>query len=80
MNLISEKPWIYILFEDDDTWVLTVMVRYGAAENDMSIKLVKSEVDRLKAEPDYIDQLVKEISQYPQKYTGREIRPAVWPK
>lgn len=80
MNVIAEKPWIYVLFEDNDNWVLTVMVRYGPAENDMSIKLLDAEVSRLKAEPGYIDQLVDEINQNPQSYIHREIRPAVWPR
>lgn len=80
MNVIAEKPWIYVLFEDNDTWVLTVMIRYGPAENNMSIELLEPEVSRLKAEPGYVDQLVDEISQNPQNYTYREIRPAVWPE
>lgn len=79
-RVISEKPWIYVLLEGNDTWVLTVMIRYGPAENDISIKLLEAEVSRLKSEPGYIDQLVDEISQNPQNYTYREIRPAVWPR
>jgi hypothetical protein len=80
VNVIAEKPWIYVLIEDRDAWILTVMIRYGAAENDMSVKLLEAEVNKLKTEPDYIDRLVNKINKNPQNYTCREIRPAVWPR
>jgi len=80
VNVIAEKPWVYLLFEGRDAWILTVMIRYGSAENDMSVKLLEAEVNKLKAEPDYIDQLVNDINKNPKNYTCREIRPAVWPR
>ena len=80
VNVISEKPWIYVLIEDRDAWILTVMIRYGAAENDMSVKLLEAEVNKLKAEPDFIDRLGNDINKNPQNYNCREIRPVVWPR
>lgn len=80
VNVISEKPWIYVLVEDRGAWILTAMIRYGAAENDMSVELLEAEVNKLKAEPDYIDRLVNDINKNPQNYTCRAIRPAVWPR
>ena len=62
VNVIAEKPWVYVLIEDRDAWILTVMIRYGAAENDMSVKLLEAEVNKLKTEPDYIDRLVNDIN------------------
>lgn len=77
--MISEKRFVYVFVENDGEWVLTVMIRCGAAETDMSVKLVESEVDQIKQNPSWVDQLVRQISQCPQNYSDREIMPAVWP-
>lgn len=79
MKVISKKPWVYVLFEDDGVWILTVMVRYGAAENDMSIILRDSEVSSIQSNEQCLDDLIKNINQNPSRYIDREIRPAVWP-
>jgi hypothetical protein len=80
LRIIAEKPWSYVLFEDGPRWLLTVLISYGAAENDMTIELSVSEIEDLRNDSNAIDALVRRICADPGNFVAREIRPAIWPK
>lgn len=78
-RIISESAYDYVLFERAGTWLLTLMVG-GPVETDVTVKATPAEVARLKSDPEYVRQLVRELQLNPRLLGQKSINPAVWPK
>lgn len=43
LKVLKEKPWSYVLMVDGERALLTILMNYGGAENDMTIELSDEE-------------------------------------
>jgi len=78
MNVIAEKRWSHVLFDDGKGWILTLLIG-GVVEVDVSIRLTLAEIDEVKRDPSFVDRLVREVRQQRDNFSSREINPPVWP-
>lgn len=65
--------------EKDGFWILTLLVRVGPVENDISIKLTDEGIDLIKPDRSYIEKILLNIRDCRDLYSDRELRPPVWP-
>lgn len=79
MKVIDEKPWSHVLMEQGEDWILTLLIRTGPVENDVTIKLSENEISAIKSDKGAIQTLLAEIKDDWNKFSEREIRPPVWP-
>lgn len=78
MNIIAEKRWSHVLFDDGKGWVLTFLVG-GVVEVDISIRLTSQEIEKIKNDLAYIDAIIDEVKKNQEDFSSREIIPPVWP-
>lgn len=79
MKVIDEKPWSHVLMERGEDWILTLLIRSGPVENDVTIKLSENEIRAIKSDKGAIQTLLAEVRDDKGKFSEREIRPPVWP-
>lgn len=80
LKILKEKPWSYALMVDGERALLTIMMNYGGAENDMTIELADEEKCEIFSDLDTVELIVKKIRKRPEEYLDREVSPPVWPK
>lgn len=78
MNIIAEVPWSYVLFDDGHNWILTCLIG-GVVEIDVSITLTQEERQLVSANPQFIEQVLRELKNDRAAFSEREINPPVWP-
>jgi hypothetical protein len=78
MQIIAEKPWSYILFDDAQGWVLTFMIG-GVVEVDVCVKLTPEEIQSIKKDKSSIEQIMQNINLDRNSNKSREIIPPIWP-
>ena len=61
MKVIDEKPWSHVLMEQGEDWILTLLIRTGPVENDVTIKLSENEISAIKSDKGAIQTLLAEI-------------------
>jgi hypothetical protein len=79
MIIISAKRYSYFLLEDDDgTWYLTYFTG-GAFEIDICVKLTNNEIEQLKINPDFVNELVENFKKDKSIYENRRVIPSKRP-
>lgn len=78
MNVIAEKRWSYVLFDDGKGWVLTLLIG-GVVEVDVSVRLTSDEVLALQSGVTSPEKLVEAVKRDRSAFAHREINPPVWP-
>jgi len=78
-KVIAEKPWSYVLFEDGNDWVLTLLIG-GVVEIDVSIRLASEEVQAIRSKQLHVEDLVTKVKQQRAAFAQREINPPIWPR
>ena len=79
MTIIDETQWSHTLFEKDTDWFLTMLLRSGPVEVDVSFKLTPDEIASIKEDRANLKVLMEEIGDNREAYQDREINPPVWP-
>ena len=79
MTIIDETQWSHTLFEKDTDWFLTMLLRSGPVEVDVSFKLTPDEIASIKTDRANLKVLMTEIGDNREAYQDREINPPVWP-
>ena len=78
MEIIKEKPWSYVLFDDGKGWALTFLIG-GVVEVDVTVRLTATEIDMIKADEKNILSIMKNVERNRQANVAREIIPPIWP-
>jgi hypothetical protein len=79
MTIIDETQWSHTLFEKDTDWFLTMLLRSGPVEVDVSFKLTPDEIASIKKDRANLKVLMEGIGDNREAYQDREINPPVWP-
>ncbi len=79
MTIIDETQWSHTLFEKDTDWFLTMLLRSGPVEVDVSFKLTPDEIASIKEDRANLKVLMEKIGDNREAYQDREINPPVWP-
>jgi hypothetical protein len=77
-KVISEKRWSYVLLEDAERWVLTLLIG-GVVEVDVSVLLTDQEIASIEADPSFVEKIVEDVRANRKVYSSREIVRPVWP-
>jgi len=80
MNILAEKPWSYILMEDEGRYILTLLIRRGPAEVDVSIQMSQAEANRFANDQASLKELLVDIDSNLDNYDSHRVIPPVWPK
>ena len=80
MNILAQKPWSYILMEDEGRYILTLLIRRGPAEVDISIQMSQIEANRFANDSIALAALIADIDANLENYDNHRINPPVWPK
>jgi hypothetical protein len=78
MQVVIEKKWSYVLFDDGKGWILTYLIG-GVVEIDVSVRLTAQERSLIEADPSSVERLVEAMKQSRREFASREIKPPVWP-
>ncbi|MGF6495506.1 hypothetical protein ABIE56_003705 [Luteibacter sp. 621] len=78
MNVIAEKSWSFVLFDDGEGWVMTVLIG-GVVEVDVCVRLSNSEMEWIRADLARAETLAEGVKSNRANFAEREIRPPVWP-
>jgi hypothetical protein len=79
MSIISEDPWLYVLFDEGKGWTLTVAVDAGG-RRDVSLRLSEAEVSSARADRGFARRFAAEVKAHPERFAGRQLDPPVWPR
>jgi hypothetical protein len=79
MTIIDEVQWSHTLFEKDDDWIVTMLIRSGPIEVDVSVRLTGEEIALIKDDLANLKTLMADIRDNQENYADREINPPVWP-
>lgn len=79
MTIIDETQWSHTLFEKGTDWFLTMLLRSGPVEVDVSFKLTPDEIASIKEDRAKLKVLMEKIGDNREAYQDREINPPVWP-
>ena len=78
MQIIAEKKWSYVLFDNGKEWILTLLIG-GVVEIDVSIRLSRDEIKAIQADSTYVEKIVEAVKQHRSEFEDRQINPPVWP-
>jgi len=79
MNILAQKPWSYILMEEEGRYILTLLIRRGRAEVDISIQMLQVEANRFANDSVALTALIADIDTNLENYDSHRINPPVWP-
>lgn len=73
-KIIASEPWSYTLYEDNDRWILTLLIG-GVVDVPVSVVLNDNEINGIKKSKNNLEDLVVNIRDNREKYSSREIKP-----
>ncbi|WP_447896549.1 hypothetical protein [Stenotrophomonas acidaminiphila] len=79
MKVIAEEQWSYVLFEDREVGLITVLLG-GVVNLDVTVQLTPSELSMARSDAKFAGELAASIRSNMENFREREVRPPVWPK
>ncbi|MFZ6798955.1 hypothetical protein [Undibacterium sp. Di24W] len=79
MKIIAEQAWSHVLMDNGTDWILTYLIG-GVVEIDVSIRLSKEEIAKIRDNPNYLEILLDAVKTNQVAYASRELHPPVWPQ
>ena len=79
MNIIAEKPWSYVIFQDGEQFYITLILG-GVIDIDVTIQLTSDDVATIEGYSASADMLADKIRRDIEKFRNRQIIPPIWPR